>query len=308
MSGPGPRTHEPQGRHEGLGLALGALGVALFAMTMPMTRLAVGDAQAPQLSPAFVTAGRAAGAGLLSIAYLLWLKARVPPRSLWPALALCALGTVLGFPLFLALALRLVPSAHAAVVTGIIPMATAAVAALAMRQRASAGFWACAGLGCAIVLAFAFWHGGGRLQLADAWLLAAVLSTGVGYVAGAHAARQISAEQTICWVLVGSLPFTFPFAWWLWPAQADAVRASAWLGFGYVTVFSMWLGFFAWYRGLALGGVMRVSQVQLLQPFLALLFAVPVLGEPLAAGTLGFALAVLGVVILGRRMPVSPRS
>jgi len=290
------------------GMALGLLGVAIFALTLPMTRLAVGDAAAPQLPPSFVTAGRAALAGLLSIAYLRWVGARVPVRRHWPALAVCALGTVVGFPLFLALALRHVDAMHAAVVTGLMPLGTAVAAAIYLRQRASAGFWACALAGCGIVVAFAALKGGGRLTAADALLLGAVVSTAIGYVAGARVSSVLPAEEVICWVLVGSLPLTLPAALLTWPADAAAVRGSAWLGFAYVTLFSMWLGFFAWYRGLVLGGVMRVSQVQLLQPFLALLAAVPLLGETLDATTLVFALAVVAVVFIGKRMPVKTSS
>jgi drug/metabolite transporter (DMT)-like permease len=290
------------------GFLLGLLGVAIFAMTLPMTRLAVGDAAAPQLPPAFLTAGRAAVAGLLSLLYLAAVRAPRPGRALLPALAVCALGTVVGFPLGIALALREVQAMHAAVVTGVLPLATALLAAWVWRQRPSAAFWACAVAGCALVLAFAAWKGGGHLVPADGWLLMAVLSAAVGYVAGARASAVLPAPQVICWVLVGSLPFTLPVALWVWP-EAPA-RASAWVGFAYTAVFSMWLGFFAWYRGLTLGGVVRVSQVQLLQPFLALLFAVPVLGESLDGVTVLFSLAVVGVVFVGRRLPVraSPSS
>ncbi len=284
------------------GFALGTLGVVIFAMTLPMTRLAVGDASDAQLPPAFVTAGRAGLAGLLSVLYLLAVRARWPARRHAPALAICALGTVLGFPLFLALALRQVDAMHAAVVTGVLPLATAVAAALALRQRPSAGFWACALAGCALVIGFAAWQGSGRLTPADGLLLLAVLCGAIGYVAGAQVSAVLPAQQVICWVLVGALPLTLPAMLWLWPAAP--ARASAWVGLGYVTLFSMWLGFFAWYRGLVLGGVVRVSQVQLLQPFLALLFAVPVLGERLQPLTVVFALAVIGVVFLGRRMPV----
>ena len=284
------------------GLLLGALGVLIFAATLPMTRLAVGDASAPQLPPAFVTAGRAAVAGLLSAAWLLVLRAPFPPRAQWRALFISALGTVVGFPLFLSLALRQVESMHAAVVTGVLPLATAAVAALVFRQRASAGFWACAVAGCALVIGFAAWQGSGGLVAADGLLLLAVLSASIGYVGGAQVSAVLPAQQVICWVLVLSLPLTAPATLWLWPAQPAS--AAAWGGFAYVSLFSMWLGFFAWYRGLALGGVMRVSQVQLVQPFLALLFAVPIVGERLDAATVGFALAVVAVVFIGRRMPV----
>lgn len=284
------------------GLLLGAVGVVIFALTFPMTRLAVGPADAPQLPPAFVTAGRAAGAGLLSVAYLLLTRAPWPQRRHLLTLLLSALGTVVGFPLGIALALREVPAMHAAVVTGILPLATAAIAALALRQRASTGFWVCAVLGCLLVLAFAGHEGGGALTSADGWLLLAVFSAAGGYVAGARLAAEWPAEQVISWVLVLSLPLTAPLAWFWWP---DApVAPSAWGGFAYVTLFSMWLGFFAWYRGLALGGALRVSQVQLLQPFLALLFAVPVLGERLEASTLVFAAAVLATVVIGKKMPV----
>ena len=287
--------------NETRGLWFGLLGVVIFAMTLPMTRLAVGAAADPQLPPAFVTAGRAAFAGLLSVVYL-WLTGapRVQRRHL-PALAASALGTVVGFPLFLSLALRQVDAMHAAVVTGLMPLATATVAALYFRQRPSNGFWAWALLGCAMVLAFAAHQGHGNLSAADGLLLLAVLSTAVGYVAGARVAAELPAEQVICWVLVISLPFTLPAMLATWPAAP--VRASAWGGFAYVTLFSMWLGFFAWYRGLALGGTVRVSQVQLVQPFLALLFAVPVLGETLEPTTVLFSLAVIAVVFASKKMP-----
>ena len=285
------------------GFLLGALGVVIFAMTLPMTRLAVGDVSDPQLPPGFVTAGRAALAGALSALYLLAVRAPAPPRRLWATLAVSALGTVVGFPLFLALALRQVDAMHAAVVTGVLPLGTAVVAALVLRQRPSAGFWLCAVLGCSLVLGYAAWQGKGQLSAADGLLLLAVSSTSIAYVAGAQAAAVMPAQQVICWILVGSLPFTVPAALWLWPDLP--VRPSAWGGFFYVSVFSMWLGFFAWYRGLALGGVVRVSQVQLIQPFLALLFAVPVLGETLQPVTLFFALAVIAVVVIGKRMPVA---
>jgi drug/metabolite transporter (DMT)-like permease len=283
------------------GLWLGVLGVVIFAMTLPMTRLAVGPAADPQLPPLFVTAGRAALAGLLSVAFLRLTRAPLPRRRLWPTLLLCAAGTVIGFPLFVALALREVEAMHAAVVTGLLPLATAALAALTFRQRPSLGFWACALLGSALVLGFASLSSRTGLSLADALLLLAVLSAAIGYVAGARATSELTAEQVICWVLVLSLPLSLPLMLATWPQRP--ANAAAWGGFAYVTLFSMWLGFFAWYRGLALGGTVRVSQVQLLQPFLALLFAVPLLGEELEPRTLLFSLAIVGTVFVGRKMP-----
>ena len=152
-------------------------------------------------------------------------------------------------------------------------------------------------------MTFAAWKGGGRLVAADGWLLLAVLSTSIAYVAGARVSGGIPAQQVICWVVVGSLPFTLPATLWWWPTGTTP-SIAAWGGLLYVGLFSMWLGFFAWYGGLAMGGIVRVSQVQLIQPFLALLFGVPVLGEQLDPLTVGFSLAVIAVVFVSRRMAV----
>jgi drug/metabolite transporter (DMT)-like permease len=290
-------------RRETRGFALGFVGVVIFAMTLPMTRLAVGTAAAPQLPPLLVTAGRAAFAAALAVACLLAVRAPWPRREHRVALFVCALGTVVGFPLFLALALRHVGAMHAAVVTGVLPLATAIAAAVAFRQRPSPGFWSCAALGCALVLGFAAWQGSGTLGVGDVLLLGSVASAAVGYVAGARLSAQMPAERVICWVLVLSLPLSLPVTLAAWPAHAAS--PAAWAGLGYVTVFSMWLGFFAWYRGLALGGTVRVSQVQLVQPFLSMLFAVPLLGERLDVTTLAFALAVVATVFVGGAMPVA---
>ena len=113
------------------------------------------------------------------------------------------------------------------------------------------------------------------------------------------------AEHVICWALVLALPLTLPLAVTSWPGSSEIpIKAAAWWSFGYLAVFSMWLGFFAWYRGLALGGTVRVSQVQLVQPFLSMLFAVPLLGERLDVVTVGFGLAVIATVFIGKKMPV----
>ncbi|MCU7374154.1 DMT family transporter [Paucibacter sp. O1-1] len=287
------------------GLLLGALGVFIFALSIPMTRLAGGTAAAPQLDPLFVALGRAALAGLLSAAYL-WLSgASRPRREQWAPLAWTAAGVVFGWPLLLGYAVRHVDAVHASVISGVLPLATAAMAALVLRQRPSLGFWACALAGLGLVIAFAWWRGAAGFQWADGLLLGAVLSASAGYVGGARLSAQMPPQQVICWVLVLSLPITLPVAALTWPAQP--VAWSAWGGFLYVSLFSMWLGFFAWYRALAIGGTVRVSQVQVIQPFLSMLLAVPVLGERLDAMTLVFALAVIAMVWLGKRMPVETK-
>jgi drug/metabolite transporter (DMT)-like permease len=287
------------------GWLLGGLAVLLFALTLPMTRLAGGSVEAPQLPPDFVALGRAAVAGLLSALYLAATRARPPAPALWPLLLASAAGVVFGFPLFLGWAVREVEATHAAVVTGVLPLATAVVAALWLRERPSSTFWACALAGCALVVGYAIVQGGGQWQPADLLLAAAVASAAFGYVGGTRlVARGLTPEQVICWMLVACLPVTLPASLALGWQQGEALAAAqplSWAAFAYVSLVSMWLGFFAWYRALALGGTIRVSQVQLLQPFVAMIAAVPLLGERLDAVTLVFALAVGGVVLAGKR-------
>jgi drug/metabolite transporter (DMT)-like permease len=288
------------------GLWLGALGVTIFALTLPMSRLAVGTPEAPQLSGIFLASGRAVIAAMLSAIFLLATRAPWPRRADWLPLGVVALGVVFGFPLFTSIAMRHVEAVHASVIVGVLPLATALVGAWLHRQRPSGGFWLCAGLGTALVVAFAYVRSGqAGLQLApaDLLLLAGMACAAVGYGFGARLSQHMRADDVICWALLISLPLNLPLAGMEYPQ--NAIKIEAWLAFGYVAVFSMWLGFFAWYRGLALGGTVRVSQVQLLQPFLSMLFAIPLLGESLDLLTAGFGLAVMAVVFIGRKMPVS---
>jgi len=291
------------------GLWLGLLGIVIFSVTLPMTRLAAGTPEAPQMSGVFIALGRATVAAVLSAVFLLATRAPLPQRRDWGPLAITAGGVVFGFPLFSSIAMRYVEAVHASVIVGVLPLATAAVGALLHRQRPSAGFWLCAALGSALVVAFAMLRpgsaasGGLSIRFADALLLAAMLCAAVGYAWGGRLSQHMRAEHVICWALVLSLPLSLPLALIAWPATP--LKASAWWGFAYVAVFSMWLGFFAWYRGLALGGTVRVSQVQLVQPFLSMLFAVPLLGERLDAVTVGFGLVVIATVFVGKKMPVN---
>jgi len=292
-------------RDETLGMWLGVLGVAFFAVTLPMTRLATGTQEAPQLSPWFVTLGRAALAGLLSVAFLLATRSPKPQPAQWKALGFAVLGNVIGYPLLLAYALRVVSAGHAAVVTALLPLVTAAIAAWVLHQRARVGFWLCAIAGSALVVVFSMLRAGQHgaafgFEWADLLLVGAVVAASLGYIYGAQVTPALGAERVICWVCVLALPVTLPGTLWLWPQQP--VAASAWGGFVYVGVFSMWVGFFAWYRGLALGGALRVSQAQLLQPFLSIAAALPLLGEPIDALTLGFAAAVVATVLIGKKL------
>jgi len=306
-------TYLPRGlSDETTGMLLGLIGVAIFSLTLPFTRLAVGGEAG--LSPVFVALGRALVAAVLAGGWLYWKRAPLPPRSALPALAMVAAGCVIGFPWLTSIAMRNLPAAHGAVLVGILPLATAVFAALLGGEKPSPGFWTMAILGSLLVAGFALRQSGGSLHLADlaaqlAMLLAVVLAA-MGYAAGGRLSQTLGGQQTICWALVLAAPLLLPVVGWLcWDqaAQIAHAGAAAWTGFAYVSVFSMFIGFFFWYRGMALGGVARVGQVQLVQPFLTLLGATVVLGEALEWPTVIFAIAVIAVVGTGRKMQVKRR-
>ena len=289
-------------QNETRGMLFGLAGVALFSLTLPMTRLAVAE-----LDPLFVALARAVGAAAIAGVWLHWKRVPLPPRAALPALAVVALGCILGFPLLTSIAMRSLPASHGAVLVGALPLCTALYSALRGYERPSKGFWAFALLGSALVIAFALAQGGGHPAPADLLMFAAVLSAAVGYAEGGRLARSIGGEQTICWALVlAALPCALLLAVFDGAqfGRLGEVGPRAWLGLGYTTVFSTIVGFFFWYRGLALGGVARVGQVQLVQPFLSLGGAWMLLGEPLTPANCGFALAVIAVVAGGRRMQV----
>jgi len=284
------------------GMLLGLAGVAIFSLTLPFTRLAVRE-----LDPLFLTLGRALGAAVLAGGWLRLRRAALPGRAaLWP-LTVVALGCVLGFPLLSSIAMRSVPASHGAVLAGLLPLATALYAALRGYERPSKGFWLVALLGTGLVLVFALGQGGGTLQHADLLMFGAVVAAAAGYAEGGRLARRLGGQEVICWALVLA---AIPAALLLLTLPGDRLARLAtagpasWLAFGYVTVFSMFIGFFFWYRGLALGGVAKVGQVQLLQPFLSLAGAALLLGETLLLSNVGFALAVIATVALGRHMQV----
>ena len=284
---------------------LGLAGVVMFAITFPMTRLAVGTLDAPQLSPWFSALGRAAVAGILSLFYLAFTRTPKPEKSDWLPLALTSLCIVFGFPVLTTLALRQVEAIHASVLYGFLPLMTAAIGAYMTKKRPSIWFWLCALVGSALVVAYAIFRNPDSasnfgVQSADVLLFLAMVFAAYGYAKGAEVTARLGAERVICWALVISLPITLPVALMLWPSTP--INTASWLGFAYISVFSMWLGFFAWYRALAIGGTVRISQIQLIQPFLSMVFAVPILGERLDLLTVGFAVAVIATVFIGKKL------
>lgn len=226
------------------GMWFGLLGVTMFAVTLPVTRLAVGTPEDPHLSGVFLAMGRAVVAACLSVIYLWISKAAFPSKNQWKGLGLVALGVVFGFPLLTSLAMRYVEATHASVITGVLPLTTASLAAVMNKQKPSWGFWLCAVTGTALVVGFALLRSGQsglHFHSADLLLLAAMAFAALGYAWGGRMSQTMGAEQVICWALVISLPLTLPMAWLSQPT--NPVPWSAWAGFAYVSLFSMWLGF-----------------------------------------------------------------
>lgn len=282
------------------GVTLGALGVLGFSFSLPATRLAVAG-----LDPWFVAFGRAFVAGVLAIAYLALSRAPLPSVTQLRRLVVVAAGIVVGFPLFTSLALTTQTSAHGAVVIAVLPMSTAIWAVLRASERPPLAFWLSSGAGLLAVLAFVATGGGfsGSLGLADVYLLVAVVLCGLGYAEGGALSRELGGARTVCWALVVSLPVTLPISLY----TADFARADGvvWLSFAYVSLISMFLGFFAWYAGLAAGGVAKIGQIQLAQPVLTLMWSALVLGETVGWPALVTAAVVLVCVVLTQRTRAS---
>ena len=281
------------------GLAWGFVGVVAFSLTLPATRAAVQG-----LDPWFVAIGRCCLAGLVALPVLLLTRARRPTREEWRSLALSTVGIVFGFPLLMTWALTRVPAAHGAVVLALLPLATAAAAAWVAQERPSAGFWIAATAGSLAVVAFTLRAGGGALRAADGALLAGLATAALGYALGARAARTLGGWRAISWTLVLCLPLLLPVTFLTAPRDLAAIPGQAWAGFLYVALVSQYVGFFAWFHGLALGGIARVGQLQLLQPFLTIAASALWLHEQVDASLVGFAIIVAVIVAIGRRMPV----
>ncbi len=259
-----------QADSQSAGWISGFIGVLIFSGSLPATRLAV-----LQIDPVFLTVLRATIAGLLGGALLLAFREKLPTPSELISLALVSGGVVVGFPLFTALALQYVTSAHAIVFIGLLPLSTAIFAVLRGDSNPSWRFWMFSLAGSTAVAFFALAkdQSGGEFSLyGNVMMLLSIIVCGYGYAEGARLSRTIGGWQVICWALVLALPVMLVLAVALRPDNFAAIEAPAWLGVGYVSLFSMLIGFFFWYHGLALGGAAGVGQLQLLQPFLALLW------------------------------------
>lgn len=277
----------------------GFIGMVIFAGSLPATRAAVAD-----LDPVFLTCARATIAGLLGLALLMAFRQRRPAGQDIASLAIAAAGVVVGFPLLTALAVQHVSSAHSIVFLGLLPLCTATFAVLRGGERPRPAFWLFSLLGSAAVAGYALIGSAQGSLRGDICMLAAVIICGLGYAEGARLSRRLGGWQVICWALVLSLPLMLPATYLTRPDSFANVGLPAWLGFGYVSVFSMLIGFIFWYRGLSQGGIAAVSQLQLFQPFIALGLAALLLHETVSWSMLLVTLAAIVCVAGAKRFAV----
>jgi len=272
------------------GLWWGLLGVAAFSFTVPFTRVAVGG-----LSPLFIGSGRAVIAAVLAAAALIMTRQHLPSLVQWARLAIVAGGVVVGFPLLTSYALTTAPASHGAVVIALLPAATAVMAVLRGHERPARSFWVFAALGALAAIVFAALQGGGfgHLHWSDLLLFGAVIAAAVGYAEGGLLARELGSWQTVSWALVLAAPLMIVLTTISVMQQPPTGTPVQWLAFAYLAVVSMFLGFFAWYRGLAIGPMAQVSQVQLVQPVMSILWAALILREQLTWPTIMGGVAVI---------------
>jgi drug/metabolite transporter (DMT)-like permease len=268
----------------------------MFSLTLPFTRIAVAE-----LSPFFVTFGRSTLAGICALILFTITRPKLPTKNQLIRLSVMALGVVYGFPLFVSIAMKTLPSAHGGIVLGVLPLATAVVGAIRFKERPSFSFWITAVIGSLLVITYASLNGGGGLVVEDWLLFIAIASAAIGYSEGGKLSEEMSSVDVISWALVLTLPINVLLTYGYFDFEINSVSLPAVISFIYVGLISMYIGFFFWYKGIAIGGIARVGQVQLLQPFLTLIGAYFLLNEEITAMNIGFALCVLAVVVLGKR-------
>ena len=280
----------------GNGWGNGLLGVIIFSGSLPATRVAVGG-----FSALFLTSARAIIAALIGAAVLGLLRQTWPERKDLISLTIVSIGVVVGFPLLTALALQHITSAHSIVFIGLLPLSTAIFAVLRGGERPRPLFWLFAIVGSTTVAAFALSNGGSASVTGDLLMVAAIVLCGLGYAEGAALSRRIGGWQVISWALLLALPLMLPVMIWTWPSTWSGVGLPAWIGLAYVSIFSMFVGFIFWYRGLAIGGIARVGQLQQLQPFFGLALAGLLLHEPVAWSMIAATALVVVCVFFARR-------
>ncbi len=286
--------------NESKGMILGFFGVVAFGLTLPATRFIV-----PYFEPIFIGLGRAVLASIIAAFILIFTKQSRPNRLQLLQLSVVSLGVVLGFPVLTAWAMKTVPASHGGVVLGVLPLATAVAAVIVSREKPSVGFWIFSLIGSILVVTYSLLQGFGSFQLGDLLLIGAVLSAGLGYALGGKLSKELGGWQVICWALVISFPFIIIPAWMQAPKEdINSLPLNVLLSFLYLALVSQLFGFFLWNKGLALGGIARVSQTQLMQPFVTLLASAYLINETVSIQTILFAVLVVCIVAIGKKMPV----
>ena len=282
------------------GMMYGLVAVTVFGLTLPATRVVI-----PYLDPVFIGLGRALIASLLAIALLLVLRKKTPSGQQLRQLVVVALGVVIGFPVLASWAMEYLPASHGGVVLGILPLMTAFVGVFIGNEKPSFSFWMVSIVGGALVVVYSLLQGAGSIHVADFLLLGAVIAASIGYAVGARLAKGMGGWQVICWAHVIAFPFILLPALYTAPTSLNTIPVLAYINFFYLAIFSQFLGFFVWYKGLALGGIARVSQTQLLQPVVTLLASVAFLDELIDLQTLLFIVFVVSSVWLSKKMSIS---
>jgi len=286
---------------ESKGMFLGLVGVVSFGLTLPATRFII-----PYFEPVFIGLGRAVIASFVAALLLIATKQTRPSRNQFYQLLGVASGVVVGFPILSAWAMQTVPASHGGVVLGVLPLATAIVGSVVSNEKPSVAFWICGIVGSAVVIAYSLLQGVGEFQTGDFFLLGAIVSAATGYALGGKLSKEIGGWQVICWALVISFPFIIVPAWLEAPQEAvGSLPLNVLLSFLYLALVSQLFGFFFWNKGLALGGVLRVSQTQLLQPFVTLVASAFLINENINLQTIVFAILVIVTVAIGKKMPIN---
>ena len=279
------------------GWLYGLIGVMIFAGSMPATRIAVQG-----FSPEFLTGARACIAAVLALILLIALQQPRPSKSQIKSLCITSAGVVIGFPLFTALALQTATAAHSLIFIALLPLATAFFAVLRAKEAPKRAFWIYTCIGSSLVIFFMLNQSGLHYSAAgDSYMAAAVLLCGLGYAEGGVLSRELGGWQVICWALVIALPAMLLISWIYFPQNFSAVPPSAYLGLAYVSLFSMLIGFFFWYKGLALGDIAKVGQIQLIQPFIGLILCALILNEHVTLLMIAVSLAVAACVVMARK-------
>ena len=281
------------------GMLIGFVGIVIFSLTLPFTQMAVNE-----MNPFFLAFGRASIAGVCALILLIFNKSKFPNRVQIKKLIIIVVGVVYGFPIFTSIAMTTLPSSHSGIVLGILPLAMSLFAAIKYKEKPSLSFWLTSIFGTFMVISYTFMDNDGSLMIEDLWLLFAILFAAIGYSEGGTLSKEMGSIAVISWALVISLPINLFASYLFYETSYATISFQAFMSLMYVGLFSMFIGFFFWYKGIAIGGISRVGQVQLIQPFLTIIGACFLTNEKITFLNILFALIVLIVIIIGRRTKI----